>query len=350
MINKLRGKLPPEFLKEEVFSRLPLPSKDERVILGPAIGEDAAIIKLGDELLAVHSDPVTGGGKLAGWLSVYVASNDIATRGVRPLWLLPVFLFREGADESEILGLVDQVGEAAGRIGATVIGGHTEVTPKLGFNIVVTTAMGVGKRVLRTGDARKGDLIVMTKECALEGTAILSSELSERLTSEGLSREVLRRASRFIEEISVLEESMIAASFNGVHSMHDPTEGGILGGVQEMAFASGLGFRVYEDRIPIREETREVCRALSLDPLRLISSGSLLIAVERSKAEELVSAIERAGVRASIIGELIDRREGMIVLRRDGREEDASDPVLDELWRILGDQPAREGAAPDPKD
>ncbi len=333
---KLRGKLPLDFLSREIFPRLPLPLNDSRVILGPAVGEDAAILKVGDELLAIHSDPVTGGGKLAGWLSVYVASNDIATRGVRPLWLLPVFLFREGAEESEILGLVEQVGEAARRIGASVIGGHTEVTPNLSFNIVVTTAIGMGKRMLRTADAREGDLIVMTKECALEGTAILSNELSDELRARGLSQGVLERASRLIEEISVLKESMVAADFTGVHSMHDPTEGGILGGVQELATASGLGFRIYEERIPLREETIGICRSLSIDPLRLISSGSLLIAVGRDTVEELLSAIERAGVRASVIGELTSRERGMVILRRDGREEDISEPVLDELWRVLG--------------
>ncbi|MEM1520698.1 MAG: AIR synthase family protein [Candidatus Korarchaeum sp.] len=336
MLAKLRGKLPPDFLSKEVFSRLPLPLNDDRVILGPAIGEDAAILKLGNELLAVHSDPVTGGGKLAGWLSVYVASNDIATRGVRPLWLLPVFLFREGADEGEILGLVEQVGEAASRIGATVIGGHTEVTPNLGFNIVITTAIGIGKRMIKTGDAKEGDLVVMTKECALEGTAILSSELGDQLRSRGLSQGTLERAGRFVEEISVLKESMIASSFSGVHSMHDPTEGGILGGVQELAIASRLGFRIYEDKIPIREETIDICRALNVDPLRLISSGSLLIAVERGTARELISAIERVGIRASVIGELTDRESGMVLFRKNGEREYVSEPVIDELWRLLG--------------
>ncbi|MCS7103759.1 MAG: AIR synthase family protein [Candidatus Korarchaeum sp.] len=335
MIIKLRGKLPPDFLSREVFPRLPLPSNDDRVILGPAIGEDAAILKVGDELLAVHSDPVTGGGKLAGWLSVYVASNDIATRGVRPLWLLPVFLFRDGADESEILSLIEQVGKAASRIGATVIGGHTEVTPNLSFNIVITTAIGIGRRMIKTGDAKKGDLIVMTKECALEGTAILSNELSDQLRSKGLREEKLERASKLIEDISVLKESMIAADFIGVHSMHDPTEGGILGGVQELAIASRLGFRIYEDRIPVREETLEICRALSIDPLRLISSGSLLIAVEKSSVKELISAIQRSGIRASVIGELTDREGEMVVFRKNGRREDVSEPVLDELWRLL---------------
>jgi hydrogenase maturation factor len=331
---KLRGKLPPDFLAGEIFSRLPLPSEED-VILGPSIGEDAAILRVGDELLAIHSDPVTGGGKLAGWLSVFVASNDIATRGVRPRWLLPVFLFREGADESEILSLVEQVGDAARRVGASIIGGHTEVTPNLGFNIVVTTAIGLGRRVINTRDAKLGDLIVLTKECALEGTAILSTELFNELKSKGIDEDLLKRAGSFIEDISVLKESIIASEFEGVHSMHDPTEGGVLGGVQELAIASGLGFRIYEDRIPVREETLAICDALKVDPLKLISSGSLLIAVSRESVDELISALEREGVRASVIGELTDRESGMILLRRDGSSESISEPVMDELWRLL---------------
>lgn len=334
MTRKLRGKLPLTFLEREIFPRLPIPSND-RVILGPAIGEDAAVIRMREELLAVHSDPVTGGGKLAGWLSVYVASNDIATRGVRPLWLLPVFLFREEAVDSEILALVEQVGEAAREVGASVIGGHTEVTPNLGFNIVVTTAIGVGKKVINTKDAREGDLIVMTKDCALEGTSILSTELADELAIRGLSQETLKRAGEFIREISVVKESMIASEFNCVHAMHDPTEGGLLGGVQEMAIASNLGFRIYEERIPVRRETREICQALGIDPLKLISSGSLLIAVERNCVSEVISAIERTGIKASVIGELIGNKNEMSLFRSDGRREDLSEPVSDELWRVL---------------
>lgn len=328
---KYKGKLPPDLLFGRIVGRLPVDG--EGVLLGPSIGEDAAILRPDGPLLAVHSDPVTGGGSLAGWLSVYVASNDIATRGIRPKWLLVVLLLREGVEEDELSGLVDQISSAAREIGAAVVGGHTEVTPGLPFSIVVTTAMGSGEEVINTRDARQGDVLVLTKAVALEGTAILATELRERLTSLGVDEGLLERASGFIREISVVRDAMIARRH--ASAMHDPTEGGLVGGVQEMALASGNGFILYEEMVPIREETLAICDALGIDPLRLISSGSLLISVSRERADDLVKELRRGGVDASIIGELVDRRKGMRVLRGDGREEDASGPVMDELWRAL---------------
>ncbi len=331
MIVKHRGKLPPDFLFKRIVGKLPV--EGEGVLLGPSLGEDAAILEVGDPLLAVHSDPVTGGGRLAGWLSVYVASNDIATRGLRPKWLLVVLLFREGASESEISDLVDQVGAASREVGAAVVGGHTEVTPGLPFNIVVTTAIGTGRSVLNTRDAREGDYLVLTKAAGLEGTAILATELRESLEKKGLDPELLDRASGFIREISVVRDAMVAANF--ARAMHDPTEGGLLGGVQEMALASGNGFIIYEERIPLREETVAICDALGIDPLKLISSGSLLISADEQVVEELVSNLRREGIEASVIGRLKGKGEGMKLLRRNGIEEDVSEPVMDELWRVL---------------
>ncbi len=331
MVVKHRGKLPPDFLFRSIVGKLPI--EGDGVLLGPSLGEDAAILEVKEPLLAVHSDPVTGGGKLAGWLSVYVASNDIATRGLRPKWLLIVLLFRDGVNDSEISELVDQVGEAAREIGAVVIGGHTEITPGLPFNIVVTTAMGTGGIVLNTRDAKEGDSLVLTKAAALEGTAILATELRDLLEEKGVDSHILDRASRFIREISVVRDAMLAANF--ARAMHDPTEGGLIGGVQEMALASGNGFVIYEESIPLREETLAVCEALEVDPLRLISSGSLLISVSEEKADKLVSELRRGGVEASIIGRLTEREEGMRLVRTNGMVEDVSEPVMDELWRVL---------------
>jgi len=328
---KHRGKLPSDFLFKRVVGKLPI--QGEGVLLGPSLGEDAAILEMKEPLLAIHSDPVTGGGRLAGWLSVYVASNDIATRGLRPKWLLVVLLFREGVSESEISELVDQVGTAAREIGAVVVGGHTEITPGLPFNIVVTTAMGTGKFVLNTRDAKEGDVLILTKAAALEGTAILATELRDLLEERGLDPRLLERASGFIKEISVVRDAMISA--NTARAMHDPTEGGLLGGVQEMALASGNGFIIYEDRIPLREETIAICEALGVDPLRLISSGSLLVAVSEERVGELIDELRKEGIGASIIGRLTRRDEGMKIVRSNGVEEDVSEPVTDELWRIL---------------
>ncbi len=322
-----RGKLPPDVLRKKVLSKLPV---DSSVLLGPEVGEDAAIVDLGEGLLVTHPDPVTGGGNLAGYLSIFVATNDVATRGVMPKWVVSVILLREGATYEELDLIVDQIVEASGEVGVSVVGGHTEVTTGLTFNIVVTTAFGYarkGEKILSTRDARPGDLIVMTKAVALEGTAILASELAGELTDE-----VVNKASSFIREISVVREAMIARDL--ANAMHDPTEGGLLGGVQEMAMSSGNGFVIHEESVPIRRETEILCRSLGVDPLRLISSGSLLISVPPDRAEELVRRLRKSGIEASIIGRFTEEPD-MVVIRRGGRKEVLEEPVEDELWRFI---------------
>ncbi len=331
----IRGKLPPDILFNNILSRLP--TSGEKVLLGPSIGEDAAILDVNNDLLAIHSDPVTGGGNFAGLLSVYVASNDIATRGLRPKWLLTVILFREGVKDEEIRAFVDQVGTAAREIGASIIGGHTEITPNLPFNIVVTTALSTGKKVAYTRDAKVGDLLVVTKDIALEGTAILSSELSEELVHKGVKASTLKRAEGFVREISIVKEALLSFEGSFARAMHDPTEGGLLGGVQEIAFASKTGFKVYEEKMPIREETRVICKTLKIDPLKLISSGSLLISVSREKAGELIKSLNIAGIKATIIGELVPASKGMLLIKKNGEEENISEPIIDELWTVLSD-------------
>ncbi len=323
-----KGKLPPDVLRKRVLSKLPV---DSSVLLGPEVGEDAAIIDLGEGLLITHPDPVTGGGNLAGYLSIFVATNDIATRGVMPKWVVSVILLREKATYEELDRIVDQIVEASREVGVSVVGGHTEVTTDLTFNVVVTTAFGYakkGEKVLSTKDAKPGDLIVMTKAVALEGTAILANELAD----EVLPEEVVERASSFIKEISVVREAMIARDY--ANAMHDPTEGGLLGGVQEMAMSSGNGFVIYEERVPIRRETEILCRSLGVDPLRLISSGSLLISVPPDGAEELVRRLKEGGIEASVIGRFTDE-PNMVVIRKDGRKEVLEGPVEDELWRFI---------------
>ncbi|ABL79062.1 AIR synthase family protein [Thermofilum pendens] len=321
---------------EELLSRLR--RQDASVLLGPAIGEDAALIDLGDKVLVVHADPITGAVSNIGWLSVHVSANDVATRGVQPRWLVTVVLLPEGAGQDVLWDIAGQLRKAADEIGATIVGGHTEFTPGLDRPILVTTAMGVGGKgeVLATSRARPGDALILTKGAGIEGTAILATELYDEL-SRKVDREVLERAKSFIYEVSVVKDALTAVRAGGVHAMHDPTEGGVLGGLQEMAIAANAGLVVEEEKIPVREETKAVCRALGVDPLRLISSGSLLIAVEGSRARDVVDALSREGIPAAVIGRLTEGSERILV-KRGGEIVDLNEPVVDELWRILGER------------
>jgi len=328
------GKLPYSELRK-LLSIVARP--DPSVVLGPGVGEDAALVDLGDQVLVVHTDPITGAVENIGWFSVHVSANDVATRGARPRWLTTLILLPEGATSEAALGIARQIREAADEIGAVVVGGHTEVTPRLDRPIVATTAFGVARRdrVVYTANAKPGDVLVLTKGAGVEGTAILASDFRDRLAGR-VSEEVVERARGFARELSVVREAMIAVEAGGVHAMHDATEGGVLGAVQEMAIASGLSATVFEERVPVRKETAEICRALGVDPLKLISSGSLLIAVEEASLDRLVERLAEAGITAAPIGRL-ERGEGVTLHRRDGSVERILEPVVDELWRLYGE-------------
>ncbi len=327
------GKVPPHLLEEVVFRALGAPVPG--VVVGPGYGEDAAVVDPGGRLVVVHSDPITAAGSLAGWLGVHVACNDVAAGGGRPRWLSVVLLLPEGAGEGFLRDIVGQVDRAAREVGVFVVGGHTEVAPGLSRPIVVVTALGVlaGPRPTPTSGVRPGDAIVMTKTAAVEGTAIMATDFRDLLLKRGVPVEVLERAERFMEMVSVVREAVALAEAGLVDAMHDPTEGGVLGGIAEMAYASRVRINVYEEEIPVAEETRVLAEALGVDPLRLISSGVLLAAVPREHVDEAIRLLEGLGVRATVVGEAVEG-EGAYLVRESGRVEKLSRQVPDEIYKL----------------
>ncbi len=329
------GKAPLELLEAIVFKKLGRPDPD--VLVGPAYGEDAGVVRLpGGLVLAAHCDPITAASRYAGWLAVNVAANDVAVRGVRPRWLLVLLLLPAGGRVELLEDLASQAGEAADSIGATIIGGHTEAAPGLRQPLIAVAALGVGRGFIRTSGARPGDVIIMTKTAAVEGTAILATDYASELERRGVPRGLIERASRFIRRVSVVREALTLAERGLADSMHDPTEGGVLGGVAEMAYASNVTITVYENRIPVAPETRALARAAGLDPLRLISSGSLLAAVPRGMASRALEALAAEGVEASIIGEVEDAsgEPGAVLVRSDGSRVILPRQVEDEIYRV----------------
>ena len=329
------GKLEPDVLKQLVFSCLG--AANSRVILGPSIGEDASAIDFKDKILVVHSDPITGAVENIGWLAVNIIANDIATRGVKPLWMLIVLLLPNNMDTAKLKHITQQIDTAAKELGIAIVGGHSEVTPGIKRPFIVATAMGEtekGKFVQSSG-AKVGDHIIMTKGAAIEGTAILSTEITKRLESM-INREIVKEAQNFIKRTSIVQDALIAAEVGGVHAMHDATEGGIAGGLQEIAWASDVSVQVYEKKIPIYRETEAICRALNIDPLKTIGSGSLIISAHPEKAKEIVVALQKEGIQASIIGRVKDKKDKSCIFRIDGTTLNLSKPIKEEIWGILG--------------
>jgi hydrogenase expression/formation protein HypE len=322
------GKLSPDDLTRIIFPYLGQRRPD--VLLRAGIGEDSAIIDFGDWVCVLSTDPITGAAANAGWLAVHVSCNDLASNGAEPVGVLVTLLLAESAREGELRELMGQVHQAASELGIEVLGGHTEVTPGLPNTIISCTAVGKARkdRFVTSAGARPGDALVLTKSAGLEGTSILATDFAGRLRGQ-MSDEALARAQDFGREISVVPEG-IAAAANGATAMHDATEGGVLGAIHEMVAAGELGVEVWADAVPLREETLQICRIFGADPLKLISSGAMLIACP--DAEGMVSSLTGQGIPAAAIGRFTP--EGRWVLTGgDRRELEVS--YRDELWRIL---------------
>jgi hydrogenase expression/formation protein HypE len=325
------GKLPPEAL-ERLFKRIGV--SDPRVLLGPGRGIDFGAVDFGEKVLVASTDPITGAVEDIGFYAVHVNANDVAVSGARPRWFLITILLPEGSDEGLPERIMGEVDREAKKLGIAVIGGHTEVTPGLDRPIVVGTMLGEveRKKLVRPDGARPGDAIVMTKWAGLEGTSIIAREKRDELVSV-FGKAFVERAASLIDYISVVPDAMIAADF-GVNAMHDPTEGGIANGLHEMADSTDLGLKVFPERIPIRKETRAICEYYGLNPSALIGSGSLLIAVERDRAETLVEALLSKGIHATIIGEFLRDEKRVAVVG--GEERPFPRPENDELWKVFG--------------
>jgi hydrogenase maturation factor len=328
------GKLEPHVLKQLVFSCLG--AENSRVVLGPRIGEDASVIDFMDKELVVHSDPITGAVENIGWLAVNIVANDIATRGVQPLWMLIVLLLPNNLNSAKLKHITQQIDEAARELGIAIVGGHSEVTPGIRRPIIVATALGETEKgkLVQSSRAKVGDRVIVTKGAAIEGTAILSTELAELLQRQIDSR-IVENAQKFIRKISVVKDALTAVDVGGVHAMHDATEGGVAAGLQEIAWASDVGIIAYEEKIPVYEETQLICQALKIDPLKTIGSGALIISAQQEKAREIVAALREEGIRASIVGKIVDKGEGSYILRKDGAKLDLAEPIKEELWKAL---------------
>ena len=329
------GKLPLDLLSQ-LLDRVEI--KDPRVVLGPRAGEDAALIDFGDNYLVAKTDPITFATDLIGWYVVQVNANDLAVMGATPRWLMVTLLLPEGTTPEQVGSVFDQLREACDGLSITLVGGHTEITYDLPRPIAIGAMLGeVAKdRVVLTAGATPGDAIVLTKAVAIEGTALLAREAAQQLREAGVEVRELERAREllFNPGISVVKDANIACETVSVHSMHDPTEGGLATGLLEIAQSAKVGVTVDADRIPTLPECRTFCDALGLDPLGLIGSGSLLVTLESQEVPGLIDALARAGIQASQIGHITSPEEGL-KLRAGARVQDLPTFERDELARFF---------------
>jgi hydrogenase maturation factor len=332
------GKLPPALL-QSLFDKHP--TTDSRVVVGPRVGEDAAVIDMGDRYLVATTDPITFATADVAWYALQVNANDIAVRGARPRWFLATLLLPPAtSSEESVQTLFEELRAACDEMDVALVGGHTEITRGLDRPLVIGTMLGeVAKdRLVTTGGARPGDAIVMTKGVPLEGTAIIAREKEDELKARGVPASVLRKARALLRTpgISVLPEAEIACDLGGVHAMHDPTEGGIATALWEMADAAGVGLRVDRDRIMVLPEGARLCAAFGLDPLGTIASGALLMTLAPGDAALLVHALARESIDCHFIGQVVPRAEGVNLVEGTQRWP-LPTFARDEITRIFGE-------------
>ncbi|MBM3291860.1 hydrogenase [Candidatus Bathyarchaeota archaeon] len=330
----LTGKVPPEVLKRCVFPYLGTPSN--RIIQGSGIGEDSSIIDFGKKVLIVKANPITGAEKNIGTLAVHINANDVAARGAKPLWFLNTIFLPESSSIHYLEQISIQMDEACTQLGIQIIGGHTECTPTLKKPIISGFMIGemLKKDLLIDKPIRPGNKIILTKSPGIEGTSILATDLFSKLANK-ISNQTLENAKNLIKKISIVPEALAAIESGGVNYLHTPTEGGLLNGLFELSEALKVGMLVEENHINVYPETTEICQALKADPLKLMSSGSLLIVAKKNSAKKIVEKITQLNIEASIIGEIKKENEGKLIKTRNKILRKVESIKQDEVYRIL---------------
>lgn len=313
------GKLPINDLMQYIGIA---PVNHERLIVGPGMGLDAAALDYGDRCLLVASDPVTFTTSEAGRYAVQVNANDIAVMGGRPLWFSAILLFPlDEAVPDEVKQIFTDMAEACRELGVVLCGGHTEITHSVNIPVISGTMLGEVKKdsLVTAGGAKPGDAVIMTKGAGIEGTAILARDFRKRLEGS-VNDDILERASDFLKKpgIDVVKDASLVMNVIMPSAMHDATEGGFSTALRELASASEVGLNIYLDQVIIPEETRILCETLEVDPMGLISSGSLIVTCSPEDVEKVLTALIKEGIKASKIGEVRPLEEGLILINKRG--------------------------------
>ena len=321
---------------ERLLAKIPL--KDKRIVVGPRVGEDAAVIDFGDRYLVAKTDPITFTAEKLGWYAININANDIACMGGRPKWFLACLLLPEKkANHKLVDSIFDDLLKACNQLNITLCGGHTEIT--YGIDRPIMAGMMLGEvekdKLVINSRAMVGDNIILTKGIAIEGTSIIAREEEGELI-KSFSPDFLSRAKDFIYQpgISVVREALLANQAANIKAMHDPTEGGLLSGAYELAKACGKGLIIRQKDVFIFPQTRKLCSYYKLNPLGLIASGALLIVVGEEDTEKILTLFRKEKVKAAVIGQIVEERKGIKILKN-GVLEDIIPPAADEITRLF---------------
>ncbi|WP_461206595.1 AIR synthase family protein [Clostridium sp. DL1XJH146] len=303
--------------------------KKEDVVVRSGIGEDCSVVNFGEYDLVLSTDPITAAKEDIGGILVNINCNDLASAGVLPLGIMVTILAPPTVEIKEIEKVMSDINRECIKLNIEVIGGHTEVTDAV--NKVVVSATVIGKtekgKAVETKGARVGDSIIVTKKLCIEGTYILVNDYCDEI-QDVLTKEEIKKANQYKEQLSVVKEGVLSGKF-GVNSMHDITEGGVLGALCEVVEASQTGFEVCYNNMPISDITIKLCKYFKIDPLKFISSGSMLICSNRG--EGLIKFLKENGIEAYEIGKI--KNEGKILIKN-GKKIEVELIERDEIYKL----------------
>ena len=335
------GKLENHVLEKLVFNNIKYrrPEVKER----SGIGKDCAVVDFGEYECVVSTDPITASINDIGRIAISITCNDIATKGIQPIGIMLAVMLPVGTTEEEISTMMKQAGDEAARLQVEIIGGHTEITDAVVKPVIVSTAIG---RIKADGckiqtNPKAGDSIIMTKYAGLEGTGIIASDFEEVLKTF-LSPEEISRAKSTLNDLSVVKEGIIAGNL-GATSMHDITEGGVLGAVWEICTNAGVGCEINQESIPVLEVTQKICGHFGIDYLKLISSGSMLIIAGEEQCESILIELHKQNIKSGVIGKLIKAKSQSIAgisetgdcfLVANGRKQLIMPPESDHIYLV----------------
>lgn len=305
------GKFPNDLLRKTFLQNS---INDPSMLIYPGIGEDVAAVDVdGEQVLVLKSDPITFAAEAIGYYAVIVNANDIATSGAIPRWMLTTLLFPEQTTPSMIISTIEELQKFTAKWNITLCGGHTEITDAVNRTVVTGMLCGTVKkdRLIDKRNMASGDIVLLTKKIAVEGTSIIAAEFKHRLIDLDMPAGDIERCREFINKISVIEEARIAADHTGTTAMHDVTEGGLATALSELSIAGNRRLTIRMDKIPVFAETKAVCRLLGLDPMGLIGSGSLLITCHETACADLEKKLIENGISVTRIGHVTEKGEGI---------------------------------------
>lgn len=336
------GKISPQIFNELIYPRLG--AKGRGVIVGPQHGVDVGIVEIGDKAVALTTDPVfivpEYGWERAAWFAIHILASDAVTSGLKPGYLSIDLNLPMEMTKGQLEIVWDTMHRECVKLGIAIVCGHTARYENCHYPMVGgATVICVGEKdeYVTPKMAKAGDKIIITKGPAIEATGIFAAMFPKLLEKE-FGLDFSRRAQEVFYKMSVVQDALAAVAVGvrdeGVTAMHDATECGIWGGLYETAQAANLGVRVEKERIMVEDCVTEICRYFGIDPYASISEGTLIIACREHKAEKVVKALTRKGIRSSIVGELVNPEQGMILVEK-GREKKLKHPVVDPFWQAF---------------